>query len=305
MIVSTHHPTRPDPSNRAVAGQSALDHIGPNADLIVPLANGEPVPCSTPSRRNADRVHGRAGPPDARPPRPPVPARRRCATTCCTCRTSCRRSPGRPSTSGAASWCRTTSARCPACCGRRRGARWCWPPPRRWTATATSRSAPTATTSAPFIGRAPVLPRGQRADAPHVRAQPGPRQPGRGLDRGRPPAGRGAAAGAVRRRPSAIAAHVAERIPDGATIQAGIGSHPQRAARGPARPPRPRRPHRAAVRRLHRPGRARRRHRHPQAAGAGQGGDDVRPRHPGALRLPRTRTPRSSSCRSTTSTTRG
>ena len=47
---------------------------------------------------------------------------------------------------------------------------------------------------ASFIGRAPVLPRGQRADAAHVRTQPDPHQPGRRLDRGRPPARRGAAA---------------------------------------------------------------------------------------------------------------
>ena len=54
---------------------------------------------------------------------------------------------------------------------------------------------------------------------------------------------------------------------------------------------------------MHRPHRAGCGHRHPQALGAGQGRDDVRARHATPLRLPRTRTPRSSSCRSTTSTT--
>ena len=38
----------------------------------------------------------------------------------------------------------------------------------------------------------PLLPRGQPADAAHVRAQPGPHQPGRRLVGGGPPAGRGA-----------------------------------------------------------------------------------------------------------------
>ena len=55
---------------------------------------------------------------------------------------------------------------------------------------------------------------------------------------------------------------------------------PERPARRAARPPRPRRAHRAALRRADRPRRAGRGHRHPQAAGAGQGGDHLRPRHP-------------------------
>ena len=70
-----------------------------------------------------------------------------------------------------------------------------------------------------------VLSGGQRADAAHVRRQPGAHQPGGGLDRGRLPANRRSCGGATD-EDQAIAALVAERIPDGATIQAGIGGMP-------------------------------------------------------------------------------
>ena len=71
----------------------------------------------------------------------------------------------------------------------------------------------------------PVLPRGQPADAPHVRPQPGARQPGGRLVGGRLSTG----GGPPRRRPTTdrrIAALVAERIADGATLQTGIGAIP-------------------------------------------------------------------------------
>ena len=120
---------------------------------------------------------------------------------------------------------------------------------------------------APFIGTVPFfLEVNARMPRTFGRNQH-PRQPGRGLDRGRPTAGGDPA---VRRRPTSTSAsprYVAERIPDGATIQAGIGSIPNALLARSARPPRPRRAHRAALRRAHRPHRARGRHRHPQAAG--------------------------------------
>ena len=72
----------------------------------------------------------------------------------------------------------------------------------------------------------PLLPRGQRPDAAHVRTQPDPHQPGRRLDRGRPAARRGRAAADAPTIDERIAAFVAERIPNGATIQTGIGAIP-------------------------------------------------------------------------------
>ena len=83
-----------------------------------------------------------------------------------------------------------------------------------------------------------------------------------------------------------IAAAVVERIPDGATLQAGIGGITDALLGSLTRAPRPRHPHRAALRRAHRPRRPGCGHRHAQAAAPPQGRHDVRARHPAALRLP-------------------
>ena len=76
-----------------------------------------------------------------------------------------------------------------------------------------------------------VLPRGQRADAAHLRAQPDPREPAARLLRDGPAAGRGPAGRARRARPP-IAAYIVERIPDGATLQVGIGGVPNAVLEG-------------------------------------------------------------------------
>ena len=79
---------------------------------------------------------------------------------------------------------------------------------------------------ASFIGRARFFLEANAADAAHVRAQPDPRQPGARLGRRRPPAGRGRPPAPYRDVDEQIAAHVAERIPDRATLQTGIGAIP-------------------------------------------------------------------------------
>ena len=156
-----------------------------------------------------------------------------------------------------------------------------------WTATATSRSARTATTSRPFIGTRPVLPRGR---TPGCRGRSGATSStsarslaGREVDRPlvEVPGRRTVGDRRAHRRPRRRADPGRRHHP---------GRHrldPERPARRPARPPRPRRPHRAAVRRADRPRRARRRHRHPQDARPRQGRDHLRPGHPAPLRLPR------------------
>ena len=78
----------------------------------------------------------------------------------------------------------------------------------------------------PVPGRDPDVPRGQPEHAPHVRREQRPREPDRRLVRGRTTRCVDVApapAGDLDRR---IAALVAERIPDGATIQVGIGGVP-------------------------------------------------------------------------------
>ena len=82
-------------------------------------------------------------------------------------------------------------------------------------------SAPTPTTS-PADRAGAVLPRGHAAHAPHPRGQHHPPLAGGGVVRVGPAAGRGRAGPPARDR--AIGELVAERIPDGATIQIGIGS---------------------------------------------------------------------------------
>ena len=80
-----------------------------------------------------------------------------------------------------------------------------------------------------------------------------------------------------------IAAQVVERIPDGATIQAGIGSIPERAAPTSRPALRSRCAHRAAFGPAHRSRRGRGRHRHAQAVGTRKARRNVRARHAKAL----------------------
>ena len=278
---------------------STTSATGPTSSSRWPTASRSRS--STRSRRARGRaVPGRARPPDARAPRPALPARDDARRTCCTCRTSCRHVT-RPAF-------------------HERG---CELVPNNFSEVPrllreTTRCSLVAAAAAPmdrhgyfslgtncdYVGAVhrprPVLPRGQRADAADVRPQPGARQPGGGVDRGRPPPRRGRAGGAHRRRPAPSPTHVAERVPDGATLQAGIGSIPN-ALLEQLRDHRDLGdPHRAALRRPDRPDRPRRRHRHPQATAHRQGRGHVRPRHAPRSTTSSTRTRPSRCCRSTT-----
>ena len=78
---------------------------------------------------------------------------------------------------------------------------------------------------AAFVGRVPFFVEANAAHAEDVRPERHPSVPGGRLVRGRPAARRGGAVGTGRRRPP-HRRFVAERIADGACIQAGIGSIP-------------------------------------------------------------------------------
>ena len=227
-----------------------LDHIEDGADIIVPLANGEPV-------ARARRHRG------ATPTGSPACASTRC-TRCTTGRTSTARSrdhllhvsyflsprdpPGvprarlraraEPLQRGAA----TAAARRPS-------ARWCSPPPPPMDRHGYF----SLGTNCDYVGAVhrarAVLPRGQRADAAHVRAQPDPRQPGRRVDRGGPPAGRDRTRRARPTSTGRIAALRRRAHPRRRHDPGRHRRHPERAAGGARRPPRPRHPHRAALRR--------------------------------------------------------
>ena len=93
------------------------------------------------------------------------------------------------------------------------------------------------------------------------------------------------AAGRPERARRGIAAAVVEHIPDRATLQIGIGGIHDAILELLTGAPRPGHPHRAALRRDHRPRRPRCDHRHAQAAAPPQDRRDVRARHPAALRL--------------------
>ena len=150
---------------------------------------------------------------------------------------------------------------------------------------------------APFIGRVPFfveanaqMPRTFGRNQIHL-------SPGRRVVRGGLPARRGAAR---RARPTStvrIAAFDRRADP-----QRGDASRPASAAipnavlDSLARPPRPRHPHRAALRRHHRPGRAGRRHRHPQAAPPGPRWSPPSPSAPNASTTSCTRTRPSNCC---------
>ena len=79
--------------------------------------------------------------------------------------------------------------------------------------------------TARFIGADAVLHRGQPEHATDVRRELAAPEPGRRADGSRLSPRRGAAAARIGAGPQ-IAALVAERVPDGATIQAGIGAIP-------------------------------------------------------------------------------
>ena len=253
------------------APEDVLEHIADGDDLIVPLANGEPVSVLDAIEAHADRWHGRAHPPDARAARPALPPRRD------------RRPPrsrlvlpvagdaaGVPR-AGLRARAQPLQRGAPASCGRRTrcslvlAAAAPMDAPRLLLAGhqlrlrgAVHRAACRSSSRSTSGCRGPSAP----TRSTSARSSGGPRWTDRSSRCRRP-----------RHRPvdERIAAHVAPRIPDGATIQAGIGVDPERPARGPARPPGPRRAHRAALRRAHRPHRARRGHRHPQAARAAAG----------------------------------
>ena len=98
---------------------------------------GVPARCHRGPRRRPRR---RPRAPDARHPRPAVPARRVRRPTCATSRTSCRTSRGRASGPGPSTWSPTTSARCAPSSPSGPRIRWCSQRRRRPTATATSAS---------------------------------------------------------------------------------------------------------------------------------------------------------------------
>ena len=142
------------------------------------------------------------------------------ATSATSCRTT-----GPPSTRRASNWCRATSARCRCCCAGCRAlvvVAACSPPDRHgYVSLGTN-----ADYVAPFIGRVPFF---VEANAAACRARSG----ATASTCHRWPAGARSTARSSRWRPPApdevdrrIAALVAERIPDGACIQAGIGSIP-------------------------------------------------------------------------------
>ena len=188
-------PTLPPMSSRleAVPPQGVLEHIGPGADLIVPLANGEPVDL-------LDAIEARAGDLDgvrvhqmhALHDRPYLHGA--FGIACATSPTSCPHVtrpllPGRHDRPRSQQLQRDARTSCrsrtrdPLVLAARLAAR----PPRLLQPRAQRRLRR-------VVHRAsPLLPRGQRADAADVRPQPDPRQPGRRMGRGRLPAGRGAA----------------------------------------------------------------------------------------------------------------
>ena len=229
--------------------EDVLDDIEDGADLIVPLANGEPVSVLDAIEAERRPVPRRARPPDARAPRPALPARR----------------DARPPAA------RVVLPLAGDAAGVPRARLRAGPEPLQRGAAAAAGD--DEVLDGPRRGRADgsarlllarhqlrlrravhreraLLPRGQRPHAAHVRAKPAPRQPGGGLDRGRSAPRRGPADRNPTDIDARIAALVVERIPNGATIQAGIGSIPNALLAGLARPPRPRRAHRAALRRI-------------------------------------------------------
>ena len=231
------------------APEAVLDHIGPGADIVLPLANGEPVRSARRDRGGRRSPRGRARPPDARPPRPAVPRTARSATACATSRTSCRHVT-RPCFRGRHRRPRPQPLQRDAADPRATAPtiRSCWRRPRCRIATATSRLGLNADYVASFIGRArffleanPAMPRTFGRNQVHVSQIVGWTRADYPLVEVHPPAPTEA--------DERIAALLAERIPDGATIQTGIGAIPNAILAALPGPPRPRRPHRAHLRR--------------------------------------------------------
>ena len=209
------------PRRRGGAAEAVLDLIEVGADVIVPLANGEPVSV-------LDAIEGRT------PTDSAVSActrcmrcttgstcTARCETGCCTSLTSFLRSRAGHFMSGDASWSRTISARFPA-------------PPGDDEMSMVRGGRPDGPAWILLVGNElrlrrrihrerAVLPRGQHLHAPHVRTESNSRQPGRRLDRSGSAADRSRTEPA-RRAERAIAAHVAERIPERGDTAASIGA---------------------------------------------------------------------------------
>ena len=247
----------------------------------------------------------RAGAPDARAARSAVPPRRVRRSAAPRVVLPVARHPARASAPARSTSCRTTSARCARSCADRTTdplVLAAASPPDRHGYFSLGRQRRLRR----VVHRAgPLLPRGQPRRCParsaatrstSARSSGGPR-----------PTTRSSRSPRRRRRAidERIAAFVAERIPNGATIQTGIGSIPNAILSALSRPPRPRRAHRAALRRRDGPRRAGRRQRGRQAAQPHQDGRHVRPRHAAACTTSSTRTRRSSCGRCATSTTRG
>ena len=229
----------------------------------------------------------------------------RCATArtstgptraCATSRTSSPTSPGRASPRVGSTSPRPTSRRCPTSSTTWRPTLWWWPPPRRPTVTAGSRLGTNADYVARLIGKAPFfleanpnMPRTRGENQVHVSQVAGWVEADYPLPE-MPPA-------KVGEKDRVIGETIAERIPDGATIQVGIGAIPAAAIGALRQPPRPRGPHRAAVRRRGRAVRRRGHHRCREGHPAREDGDDLRHGHQGASTTSSTTTRRSSSCR--------
>ena len=283
--------------------EDVLAHVGPGADVILPLANGEPVGAARRAR-----------------------ARERAPATACACTRCTRCTSGRTSTAPSATGCATSPT---SCRGATREAYWAGgcdlvpnhfsemprllraqhaPPDRAGGGEpARPRGLLLARHERRLRGGADrqgaVLPRGQRADAAHVRPQPDPRLAAARLLRGRPAARRGPAGAARRARPRD---RRRDRRADPRRRDAAgrHRRHPERGARGARRPPRPGHPHRAAGRRHRRP---RRGAAWPPACASSCGATRSRRRSASArsgCTTGCTTTARSSCCRSTSSTTR-
>ena len=270
----------------AVPADAVLDHLGPGADVIVPLANGEPVTVLDAIERGAGdlrdvRVHQMHAVHDRPYLRGEFGDRLRHVSYFLSHVTRPHFAagtidlvPNNFSEMRAILKAATNDPLVVAAASRARPPRLLLPGPERRLRLVVHRPGP-------------LLPGGQPADAPDVRAPPGahaarswagPRPTTRSSSWPLPP---------TTELDRQIAAHLAERIPDGATLQTGIGAIPNAVLSALAGPPRPRHPHRAPLRRHRRPRRAGRGERRPQAAQPDQDRRHLRPRHPAALRLPR------------------
>ena len=215
--------TRTRVSSKPTSPEAVLSHIEPGADIVMPNANGEPVEL-------VDTLEGQ--------PRSSGASEstrcRRCAngatstassvTICATSRTSCRRRAARRTWRASAISCRTTSARS----GPAPGSTKCSlviaaasPPNRHGYFSLGTNCDYTAS----LIGRAPFfleanaqMPRTFGGNQLHVSQVVGWTEVDYPLIEAHPVP--------PTEKDRAIAALVAERIPDGATIQAGIGGMP-------------------------------------------------------------------------------